>query len=238
MASAASVTVRWKFPRVRDPSARIHALAEVEDDVDVGARTAIWNRAQVRAGAKIGADCILGRDAYIDEGVTLGDRVKIGNGALLYRGSTVENDVFVGPRAILTNDRFPRAITSTGELARDQDWEISPIALKRGCSIGAGAVIVAGVDVGMFATVGAGAVVTRSVAAHALVAGNPARGLGWVCACGQRLNDSTGQPAPAERERYAIDPDLACANCGRHYVFVREARTLEERTGPRQAAPT
>ncbi len=219
------------------PSARIHASADVEGEVEVGPGTRIWNRAQVRGGATIGADCIVGRDVFVDEGVKVGDRVKIQNGALLYRGVSVEDGVFIGPGAILTNDRFPRAITSSGDLARAGDWEISPVVLRHGCSIGAGAVIVAGVEVGTFATVGAGAIVTRDVSGHALVAGNPARRLGWVCACGRRLNDSTGHPAPAVPERYAIDTDLVCETCARHYGYVPDGETLEERTGPRQGAP-
>ena len=101
-----------------DPSARVHGTADLEADVDVGPRTSIWHRAQVRTGARIGADCIIGRDAFIDEGVTLGDKVKVQNQALVYHGVTVEDGVFIGPNAILTNDRFPRAITSTGDLAR------------------------------------------------------------------------------------------------------------------------
>ena len=105
---------------------------------------------------------------------------------------TVEDGVFIGPNAILTNDRFPRAITASGELARADDWQVSPITLRTGASIGAGAVVVAGRDVGRFATVGAGAVVTRDVPDHALVAGNPARLLGWVCACGRRLEAAPG----------------------------------------------
>ena len=120
-------------------------------------------------------------------GRRLGDRVKVQNGALVYHGVTVEDGVFIGPGAILTNDRTPRAITSTGDLARASDWTVSPITLKKGCSIGAGAIVVAGVDVGSFALVGAGAVVTRPVADYAVVVGNPARRLGWVCACGLRL---------------------------------------------------
>ncbi len=200
-----------------DPSARIHASADLEPDVSVGPRTSIWHRAQVRTGARIGADCIVGRDAFIDEGVEIGDRVKIQNAALVYHGVTVEDGVFIGPNAILTNDRFPRAITAAGDLARADDWVVSPIRLRTGCSIGAGAVVVAGRDVGRFATVGAGAVVTRDVPDHALVAGNPARRLGWVCACGRRLVGRDGLPLPGDAsgearcpacgDRYAIDGD-------------------------------
>ncbi len=204
-----------------DPSARVHASADLEPDVSVGLGTSIWHRAQVRTGARIGAECIIGRDAFIDEGVVIGDRVKIQNAALVYHGVTVEDGVFIGPNAILTNDRFPRAITATGALARADDWVVSPIRLRTGASVGAGAVVVAGHEVGRFATVGAGAVVTRDVPDHALVAGNPARRLGWVCACGQRLVDGTGRPVaghasgaaacPACATRYDIDGDRCVA---------------------------
>jgi UDP-2-acetamido-3-amino-2,3-dideoxy-glucuronate N-acetyltransferase len=129
---------------VIDPTARVHASAELEADVAVGPRSSIWNRAVLRNGASLGADCIIGRDAFIDEGVRLGDKVKVQNGALVYHGVTVGNGVFIGPGAILTNDRYPRAVTATGELARGDDWAVSPIELRDGCSIGAGAVVVAG----------------------------------------------------------------------------------------------
>ena len=162
-----------------DPSARIHASADLEPDVAVGADSAIWQRAQVRTGARIGRQTTVGRDAFIDTDVRIGDRVKIQNAALIYHGVTIEDGVFIGPGAILTNDRFPRAITPMGELAGPEDWEVSPITLRYGCSVGAGAVVVAGIDVGRFATIGAGAVVTRNVPAHALVAGSPARGAVW-----------------------------------------------------------
>jgi acetyltransferase-like isoleucine patch superfamily enzyme len=207
-----------------DPTARVHASADLEPDVVVGPRTSIWHRAQVRVGARIGAECVIGRDVFIDEGVTIGDRVKIQNLALVYHGVTVEDGVFIGPNAILTNDRFPRSITATGELARGEDWVVSPILLRIGCSIGAGAVVVAGTTVGRFATVGAGSVVTRDVPDHALVAGNPARRLGWVCACGQRLRDGECPAGP--------DPDpattLACAGCGRTYRHHPAAGSIVE----------
>jgi serine acetyltransferase len=175
---------------------------------------------------------VIGRDVFIDEGVGLGDRVKVQNGALIYHGVTIANAVFIGPGAILTNDRHPRAVTATGELARATDWTVSPILIAEGASIGAGAVIVAGSDVGRYAMVGAGAVVTHDVPAHAVVAGNPARGIGWICACGARLIDSTGHPAPATRERYARDPELTCPACERRYAFQAEDGSLHERQGP------
>ncbi len=208
-----------------DPTARVHASAELEADVSVGAKSSVWNRAVLRNGASLGAECIVGRDAFIDEGVRIGDRVKIQNGALVYHGVTVGDGVFIGPGAILTNDRFPRAITPTGELARGDDWTVSPIELRDGCSIGAGAVVVAGTVVGRFATVGAGAVVTRNVPDFALVAGNPARRLGWVCACGARLQAPDGTVAGPNP---SPDDPLACPRCGRSYRFNPAQGSLAE----------
>jgi acetyltransferase-like isoleucine patch superfamily enzyme len=223
---------------VIDSTARIHPSADLEPNVSVGSGSAIGQRTRVRSGAVIGAESEIGRDAFIDENVSIGDRVRIKDRSLVYQGVTIEDGVFVGPGAILTNDRFPRAITPTGELAGPDDWELAPIVLRRGCTIGAGAVVVADVDVGSFATVGAGAVVTRNVPGHALVVGNPAKRIGWVCACGRRLRDSTGHDAPAEPERYALDTDLVCETCGRHYGYVPDAETLEERAAaPPQKLP-
>jgi acetyltransferase-like isoleucine patch superfamily enzyme len=222
---------------VIDPSARIHATADLEPDISIGAGTSVWHQAQVRTGSRIGANCVIGRDVFIDHNVTIGDRVKIQRGVLVSHGVTVEDGVFIGPGVILTNDRYPRAITSTGELAGADDWELALITLRYGCSIGAGAVIVAGIDVGRFAMVGAGAIVIRDVPSHALVAGNPARRIGWVCACGRRLVDANGDPVPAEPQRYAAHTELLCEACGRRYAYVPDAETLEERAGPRQGAP-
>jgi UDP-2-acetamido-3-amino-2,3-dideoxy-glucuronate N-acetyltransferase len=211
---------------VIDPTARIHASADIEADVSVGPRSSVWNRAALHNGASIGAECIIGRDAFIDEGVVLGNRVKVQNGALVYHGVTVGDGVFIGPGAILTNDRFPRAVTATGELARGDDWAVSPIHLGDGCSIGAGAVVVAGTTIGRFATVGAGSIVTRNVPDHGLVAGNPARRIGWVCACGRRLIDAGGRnagpnPVPGSA--------MACPSCGRGYDFDVSSGSLAER---------
>lgn len=193
-------------------SARVHPTADIESDVEIGDGTSVWHRAQVRSGARIGRDSIIGRDAFIDTDVVIGDRVKIQNGALVYHGLVVGDGVFIGPGAILTNDRYPRAVTATGALSRADDWTVTPTTLHDGASIGAGAVVVAGSDVGRFATVGAGSVVTKPVIDHALVVGNPARRIGWVCACGQRLGGARG--------------DLACEHCGR--TFRETDAGLEE----------
>jgi acetyltransferase-like isoleucine patch superfamily enzyme len=201
-----------------DPTARIHPTADLEADVAVGPRSSIWHRAQVRIGATIGAECIIGRDVFIDAGVTIGDRVKVQNLALVYNGVTVEDGVFIGPNAILTNDRYPRAITADGALARAADWVVSPITLRTGCSIGAGAVVVAGVDVGRFATVGAGSVVTRTVPDYALVAGSPARRIGWVCGCGQRLVDAAGAQV-----RGSFEGAAGCPRCLSRYAIAGDA---------------
>lgn len=166
----------------------IHPTADVSDRAVVGPRTRIWHQAQVREGARIGARCIVGKGAYVDLDVTIGDNVKVQNGVYVYHGVTVEDGVFLGPGAILTNDKFPRAINPDGTLKSDADWEVSPTIIRRGASIGAGAVILPGVTVGEFAMVGAGAVVTGDVPAHGLVYGNPARLHGYVCRCGQRVS--------------------------------------------------
>jgi UDP-2-acetamido-3-amino-2,3-dideoxy-glucuronate N-acetyltransferase len=167
----------------------IHPSADVSAEAVIGPDTCIWHQAQVRERACLGANCIVGKGVYIDFDVSIGDNVKIQNGVYVYHGVTVEDGVFLGPGAILTNDKLPRAINPDGTLKADADWEVSPILIRRGASIGAGAVILPGVTVGEFAMVGAGAVVTRDVPAHGLAYGNPARIHGYVCRCGRLLDE-------------------------------------------------
>lgn len=170
-----------------EPDVFIHPAAEVSPFATIGRGTAIWLAAQVREYARVGEECRIGKGAYIDAHVQIGNRCKIENNASVFTGATLEDGVFVGPHAVLTNDRLPRAIRVDGTLKGGDDWTITPTLLRYGCSVGAGAILVAGVEVGRFALVGAGAVVTRRVPAHALVLGNPARVVGYVCACGARL---------------------------------------------------
>jgi UDP-2-acetamido-3-amino-2,3-dideoxy-glucuronate N-acetyltransferase len=223
---------------VIDPAARVHATAEVASDAAIGPDAAIWDRAVVRAGARVGAGATIGRDVLVDEGVEIGQNAKVHSGALLYRGVVVGDAVYIGPRAILTNDRYPRAVLGDGTPARGDAAEAGGIRIDHAASIGAGAIVMPGCTIGRFATVGAGAVVTRSVTPHALVAGNPAHRIGWVCSCGARLRDAAGNPAPADVERYAIDPYLACPGCARRFVYVPDGDALEERRGPAVGAGT
>ena len=166
---------------------RISDDAQVAGDVTIGDGTQVWNLVQIREGARIGAECVVGRGAYIGIGVRLGDRCKIQNNAFVYDPAVIGDGVFIGPGATLTNDRLPRAISPTGELKRADDWDPVGVTVDTGASIGAGAVCVAPVRIGAWAMVAAGSVVVRDVPDHALVAGNPARQIGWVGRDGRRM---------------------------------------------------
>ena len=166
---------------------RISDDAQVAGDASIGDGTQVWNLVQIRERAQIGAECIIGRGAYIGIGVRVGDRCKIQNSALVYDPAVIGDGVFIGPGAILTNDRLPRAISPSGELKQADDWDPVGVMIETGASIGAGAVCVAPVRIGAWAMVAAGSVVVRDVPDHALVAGNPARQIGWVGRDGQRM---------------------------------------------------
>ncbi len=168
------------------PAPYVHPLARVEDGVEIGAGTFVWANAHLRRGARIGSSCIIGSDVTIDLGVIIGDRCKVQNAALLYSGLRIGNGVFVGPAVVFTNDRSPRAVMPDGQLRTEAQWAHGETVVGDGASIGASSTIVTGVSIGAWAMVGAGAVVTRDVAAFALVLGVPARSAGWVCACGAR----------------------------------------------------
>jgi UDP-2-acetamido-3-amino-2,3-dideoxy-glucuronate N-acetyltransferase len=169
---------------------RIHPTADVAATAEIGPGTSIWNQAQVREGARIGSGCVIGKNVYVDVGVTVGDRVKVQNNSSLYHGLTVEDGVFIGPHVCFTNDRLPRAINPDGSVKTDADWEVSPILVRHGASLGANATILAGTTIGRWALVGSGSVVTHDVADQEMVVGNPARRIGAVCRCGQPLRDA------------------------------------------------
>lgn len=225
----------WYTATVTD-RARIHLTAEVSPDANIGAGTRIWGWAQIREGAKIGEHCNIGKGVYVDFDVRIGSRCKIQNNASIFHGARLEDGVFVGPHACLTNDRLPRAITPQGELKGAEDWEVGSILLRYGCSVGAGALILPDITVGRFALVGAGSVVTRSVPDHGLVVGNPARLIGFVCACGGRLRFDghatnevmvaqapNGIEVPAHGSRHGH-----CTRCGLATLLTGEAAVEQD----------
>ena len=184
----------------------IHPTADVSPEARVGEGTLIWHEAQVREGAVLGTGCIVGKGVYVDRDVVVGDRVKIQNRASLFRGVTVEDDVYIGPHVSFTNDRYPRAVNPDGTAQTDADWELVPTLVRKGASIGAGALILPGVTVGRWAMVGAGAVVTRDVPDQGLALGNPARLAGYVCVCGRPLDrEGLGWRCPACDRAYGFD---------------------------------
>lgn len=169
------------------PSYRVAPGADISEDATIGDGSAIWHLAQVREGARLGTDCIVGRGAYIGSGVEMGDGCKVQNHALVYEPAKLADGVFVGPAAVFTNDHFPRAVNPDLSPKSASDWEPVGVVCETGASIGARAVCVAPVTIGAWAMVAAGATVVKDVPPHALVAGVPARRLGWVGRAGEKL---------------------------------------------------
>jgi UDP-2-acetamido-3-amino-2,3-dideoxy-glucuronate N-acetyltransferase len=167
--------------------ARVMASADVDERAELGTGTTVWHLAQVREDARLGCNCVVGRGAYVGPGVRIGDNAKLQNYALVYEPATLGDGVFIGPAAVLTNDTYPRAVTPEGRLKTGDDWEAVGVVIGDGAAIGARAVCVAPVSIGRWALVAAGAVVVSDVPDYALVAGVPARQIGWVGRAGVRL---------------------------------------------------
>jgi UDP-2-acetamido-3-amino-2,3-dideoxy-glucuronate N-acetyltransferase len=169
------------------PGASVQPTADVDERAEIGDGTLVWHLAQVREDARIGRGCIIGRGAYVGPGVILGDNVKLQNYALVYEPARLEDGVFIGPAVVLTNDTYPRSTDVAGKVKRPADWTAEGVVVREGASLGARAVVVAGRVIGRWALVAAGAVVTRDVPDFALVAGVPARRIGWVGRAGEPL---------------------------------------------------
>ncbi|MBW4078120.1 MAG: N-acetyltransferase [Acidobacteria bacterium] len=179
-------------------SAFVAPTAIVEDGAHLGRGVKVWHFSQVRKGASIGDNTIIGKGCFIDESVPVGEGSKIQNGSEIYAPASLGRGVFVGPHVVLTNDLHPRAVARDGAVLGATDWHATGCRIDEGAALGAGSVIVC-TSVGAWALVGAGSVVTRPVAPHALVVGNPARQIGWVCYCGERVEgecETCGWRAP------------------------------------------
>jgi UDP-2-acetamido-3-amino-2,3-dideoxy-glucuronate N-acetyltransferase len=188
-----------------DATAFIHESSYVDEGATVGAGSKIWHFCHVMPGAAIGNRCSLGQNVVVMNGVTVGDNCKIQNNVSLYEGVVLEQDVFCGPSMVFTNVMNPRSHVSRKD-------EYRRTLVKRGASIGANATIVCGTTLGEYCFIGAGAVVTRDVAPFARMAGVPAKRIGWMCQCGERLPDATG--------------GVRCAACGSSYTVTASAARM------------
>jgi UDP-2-acetamido-3-amino-2,3-dideoxy-glucuronate N-acetyltransferase len=182
------------------PDYFVHSSSFVDDGAQIGAGTKIWHFCHVLGSARIGKGCSLGQNVYVGKAV-LGDGVRVQNNVSIYDGVIIEDHVFCGPSMVFTNVVNPRA-----EVSRKDEYK--PTVVRRGATIGANATIVCGATIGAYAFVAAGAVVRGDVAAYALVAGVPARRIGWMCRCGVRLELAASPPAGA---------GATCAACQRAY---------------------
>jgi UDP-2-acetamido-3-amino-2,3-dideoxy-glucuronate N-acetyltransferase len=179
----------------------VHPTAVVDEGAVLGGGTRVWHFAHVSAGAHIGERCVLGQNVFVGRGVRIGNGVKIQNNVSVFEGVEIDDDAFLGPSCVFTNVLNPRAFI-------ERKSEFKPTHVGRGATIGANATLVCGSDLGAYCLVGAGSVVPRGAAAHALVVGNPARQLGWVCVCATRLASAPGEHA--------------CSACSRRYRISAE----------------
>jgi acetyltransferase-like isoleucine patch superfamily enzyme len=188
----------------------VHPEALVETD-DIGANSRVWAFAHVMKGARIGSDCNIGDHAFVESGVRLGNNVTVKNGVSVWQGVEVEDDVFLGPNCVFTNDPNPRAyIKKTGD-------SLVSTRVRTRATIGANATIVCGITIGQYAFIGAGTVVIRDVPDFAMMVGNPARQIGWMCVCATKL------VAPSSPKS---EPPLTCSSCGSLFTITSDRKLV------------
>lgn len=182
----------------------IHPTSIIDDNVEIGEGTKIWHFSHIQSGARIGENCSFGQNVNVSNNVHIGNGVKVQNNVSIYEGVELEDYVFCGPSMVFTNDLTPRARFPKGHEGYKKTL------IQHDATLGANCTVVCGHTVGSYATIAAGAVVTKNVPSHALMAGVPARQIGWVCKCGMVLDDT-----------------LTCPDCGKEYVLIED--TLDER---------
>lgn len=185
---------------MKDKNFSAHPTAVIDEGCEIGEGTKIWHFSHIMSNCKIGKNCNLGQNVVVSPNVILGNNVKVQNNVSIYTGVVCEDDVFLGPSMVFTNVINPRsAVNRRGQYAKT--------LVKTGASIGANATIVCGNDIGKFAFIGAGAVVTKNIPDYALVIGNPARQTGWMSEYGHKLQfDNTGIAVCSEsKEKYKLE---------------------------------
>jgi UDP-2-acetamido-3-amino-2,3-dideoxy-glucuronate N-acetyltransferase len=186
----------------------VHESSYVDEPCEIGPGTKIWHFSHIMKNSRVGARCNIGQNVVVSPDVVIGDNVKIQNNVSIYTGCILEDDVFCGPSMVFTNVVNPRSHV----IRRD---EYKTTLVRRGASMGANSTIVCGVNIGCYAFVGAGAVVTRDVPDYALVTGNPARVKGWMCACGIKLPFGAAEATES----------ATCTACGAAYR--RQGQTVQ-----------
>lgn len=184
----------------------VHPSSCIDPDCEIGDETKIWHFSHIMSGSKIGRNCMIGQNVVISPRVTLGNGVRVQNNVSVYSGVVCEDDVFLGPSCVFTNITNPRSFIERKE-------EFKETVIKKGASVGANATIVCGCNIGKYALIGAGAVVTKDVPDYALVYGNPARQHGYVCRCGEKLSFEDG--------------NAGCSCCGLTF-HINEKQNVEE----------
>jgi UDP-2-acetamido-3-amino-2,3-dideoxy-glucuronate N-acetyltransferase len=199
----------------------IHESSYVDDGAVIGDGTKVWHFCHVMGGAVIGERCSLGQNVVVMPGTRIGNNVKIQNNVSVYEGVELEDDVFCGPSMVFTNVINPRSAVS-------RKHEYQRTLVRRGATIGANATIVCGATLGEYAFVGAGAVVTKDVKSYALVTGVPARQVGWMCRCGERLPDEADRDQGSGNGEPNVGPRLVCGACNTAYSLDDDNLRLAE----------
>ena len=193
--------------KMTDKKYFVHESSYVDEPCEIGEGTKVWHFSHIMKDSKIGKNCNIGQNVVISPGVTLGENVKVQNNVSVYTGVICEDDTFLGPSCVFTNVINPRSFIERKE-------EYKQTIVKKGASIGANATIVCGYDIGSYSFIGAGAVVTKDIPDYALVVGNPAKIIGYVCECGNRLDEN--------------NKEYKCTICDKEYKIINDKLVPKE----------